>query len=83
MRSKSQLDFKMTSRSYVKLERSFVHVPRTTPFTGKTLGQSFNETADNNPYKEMYVFYADKERKTYREVQNEVGDIISIMIMIN
>lgn len=55
----------------VKLERSFIHVPRTMPFTGKTLGQSFNETADNNPDKEMYVFYADKERKTYKEVQNE------------
>ena len=73
----------MSSRMSVKLERSFIHVPRTMPFTGKTLGQSFNETADNNPDKEMYVFYADKERKTYKEVQNEVGDITSIMIMIH
>ena len=40
---------------------------------GATLGQIFNETVDKNPDKEMYVFYADKERKTFRQMQEEVS----------
>ena len=52
-----------------KLTRSYLHIPKTKPLTGKTMGQLFNEKVAENPDKEMYVFYSDKERKTYRDMQ--------------
>ncbi|XP_072028177.1 medium-chain acyl-CoA ligase ACSF2, mitochondrial-like [Amphiura filiformis] len=54
-----------------KLTSSYIHVPNEQPCLDKTAGQLFNERANNNPDKEMYVFYADKERKTYKQMQNE------------
>ncbi|XP_072028168.1 medium-chain acyl-CoA ligase ACSF2, mitochondrial-like [Amphiura filiformis] len=54
-----------------KLTKSYIHVPVKTPFSGKSIGQRFNEVANQNPDKEMYVFYADKERKTFRQMQDE------------
>ncbi|XP_072028174.1 medium-chain acyl-CoA ligase ACSF2, mitochondrial-like [Amphiura filiformis] len=54
-----------------KLTSSYLHVPHKRPCSGKTTGQLFNERANNNPDKEMYVFYADKERKTYKQMQDE------------
>ena len=70
-----------------KLRRSYIHVPKTTPFSGKTIGQMFNETANENPDKEMYVFYAEKERKTFRQVQKEVTftllSRLKILFLIN
>ncbi|XP_072028169.1 medium-chain acyl-CoA ligase ACSF2, mitochondrial-like [Amphiura filiformis] len=54
-----------------KLTKSYIHVPEKTPFSGKSIGQRFNEVANQNPDKEMYVFYADKERKTFRQMQEE------------
>ena len=60
------------SRTSRKLAKSYIHAPRTSPFSHMTIGQTFNKMAELNPDKEMYVFYADKERKTYRQVQEEV-----------
>ncbi|XP_072028252.1 medium-chain acyl-CoA ligase ACSF2, mitochondrial-like [Amphiura filiformis] len=54
-----------------QLTSSYIHVPNEQPCLGKTAGQLFNERANNNPAKEMYVFYADKERKTYKQMQDE------------
>ncbi|XP_072028251.1 medium-chain acyl-CoA ligase ACSF2, mitochondrial-like [Amphiura filiformis] len=54
-----------------KLTSSYIHVPNEQPCLGKTAGQLFNERANNNPDKEMYVFYADKEWKTYKQMQDE------------
>ncbi|XP_072027945.1 medium-chain acyl-CoA ligase ACSF2, mitochondrial-like [Amphiura filiformis] len=54
-----------------KLTKSYIHVPEKTPFSGNSIGQRFNEVANQNPDKEMYVFYADKERKTFRQMQEE------------
>ncbi|XP_072023213.1 medium-chain acyl-CoA ligase ACSF2, mitochondrial-like, partial [Amphiura filiformis] len=53
------------------LTKSYIHVPVKIPFSGKSVGQIFNEVANQNPDKEMYVFYADKERKTFRQMQDE------------
>ncbi|XP_072041160.1 medium-chain acyl-CoA ligase ACSF2, mitochondrial-like [Amphiura filiformis] len=54
------------------LTRSYYHSPcRATPFLGRSLGQQFYVTADKYPDKEMYVFYADKERKTFQQVRVE------------
>ena len=58
-----------------KLTRSYLHIPKKKPFEGKTLGQKFNERAEETPDREMYVFYSDKERKTYRQMQNEVSTL--------
>ncbi len=59
--------------SQKKLTRSYIHIPLKKPISGETFGQRFNKTADKNPDKEMYVFYADKERKTFRQMQEEVS----------
>ncbi|XP_072041166.1 medium-chain acyl-CoA ligase ACSF2, mitochondrial-like [Amphiura filiformis] len=54
------------------LTRSYYHSPcRATPFLGRSLGQQFYLMADKYPDKEMYVFYADKERKTFQQVREE------------
>ncbi|XP_072041171.1 medium-chain acyl-CoA ligase ACSF2, mitochondrial-like [Amphiura filiformis] len=54
------------------LTRSYYHSPcRATPFLGRSLGQQFCLMADKYPDKEMYVFYADKERKTFQQVREE------------
>ncbi|XP_072043171.1 uncharacterized protein [Amphiura filiformis] len=54
-----------------KLTKSYINVPEKRPFSDKSIGQRFNEVANQNPDKEMYVFYADKERKTFRQMQEE------------
>ena len=56
-----------------KLTLSYLHIPKKKPLEGKTLGQKFIERAEETPDREMYVFYSDEERKTYRQMQNEVG----------
>ncbi len=62
-----------------KLTSSYLHVPNELPCYGKSVGRVFNERVNMNPDEEMYVFYADKERKTYKQMQNEVR--ISYCIM--
>ncbi|XP_072028903.1 medium-chain acyl-CoA ligase ACSF2, mitochondrial-like [Amphiura filiformis] len=54
-----------------KLTKSYIHVPVKTPFSEKSVGQRFQEVAYQNADKEMFVFYADKERKTFRQMQEE------------
>ncbi|XP_072028254.1 medium-chain acyl-CoA ligase ACSF2, mitochondrial-like [Amphiura filiformis] len=54
-----------------KLTKSYIHVPEKTSFSGKSVWQRFNEMANQNPDKEMYIFFADNERKTFRQMQEE------------
>ncbi|XP_072026064.1 medium-chain acyl-CoA ligase ACSF2, mitochondrial-like [Amphiura filiformis] len=54
------------------LSRSYYHSHRrATPFLGRSMGQHLYLIAEQNPDKEMYVFYADKERKTFKQMKEE------------
>ena len=55
------------------LKRSYLHVPRTVPFTDLTVAQKFYEAVEKFADREMYVFYGDKERITFKEMKNQVS----------
>ncbi|XP_072028253.1 medium-chain acyl-CoA ligase ACSF2, mitochondrial-like [Amphiura filiformis] len=78
--AKSLLGLSNMAQTSQKLISSYLHVPHKRPCSGKTTGQLFNERANNNPDKEMYVFYADKERKTYKQMQDELG--IKVIVLM-
>ena len=55
-----------------KLSKSYLHVPRKTPFTGLTVGQQLYKSAEKFGNKEMYVFCGDNERISFQQMKNKV-----------
>ena len=59
--------------SQVRSRRSYLHVPRKSPFIGITSGQALYEMAIKYPNKEMFVFYDDQERITFKQMKEKVN----------
>ena len=55
-----------------KLSKSYLHVPRKTPFTGLTVGQQLYKSAEKFGNKEMYVFCEDNERISFQQMKDKV-----------
>ncbi len=55
-----------------KLTRSYIHVPKKEPFMGLTAGQLLYQMAETCPDREMFVFYVDKERFTFKQMKDKV-----------
>ncbi len=57
-----------------ELTMSYLHVPRKVPFSSRTVGQQLYYMAEKYSEKEMYVFCADEERFTFRQMKDKVSD---------
>ncbi len=60
-----------------KLTKSYLHVPNKRPFLGMSMGQRLYQMAEKYSDKEMFVFYADRERITFQQMKEQVSMHIS------
>ena len=66
-----------------KLTRSYVHIPHRYPnSSGMSMGQAFTAKASKVPEREMYVFCAERQRKTFRNMLEEVSKYFFIFSLI-
>ncbi|XP_072033215.1 medium-chain acyl-CoA ligase ACSF2, mitochondrial-like [Amphiura filiformis] len=63
-----------------KLTKSYFHVPCKQPFIGMSVGQQLYQMADKYSDKEMYVFYVDKERITFKQMKEQSQQFASSLI---
>ncbi|XP_072022523.1 medium-chain acyl-CoA ligase ACSF2, mitochondrial-like [Amphiura filiformis] len=63
-----------------KLTKSYLHVPRKEPFIGMSVGQQLYQMAHKYADKEMYVFYVDKERITFKQMKDQSQKFASSLI---
>ncbi|XP_072033895.1 medium-chain acyl-CoA ligase ACSF2, mitochondrial-like [Amphiura filiformis] len=63
-----------------KLTKSYIHVPRKHPFIGLTVGQQLYKMADKYPDKEMFVFYVDTERFTFKQMKEKSQQFAAALI---
>ncbi|XP_072022522.1 medium-chain acyl-CoA ligase ACSF2, mitochondrial-like [Amphiura filiformis] len=70
----------MTKMATEKLTKSYLHVPRKQPFSGMSVGQQLYKMAETYADKEMYVFYVDKERITFKQMKEQSQQFASSLI---
>ncbi|CAF2908047.1 unnamed protein product [Rotaria sp. Silwood2] len=69
-----------TTSSSTKLTASYYHHASSLPFIYKTLGQSFDETANKYPNDECYIFKSEQKRYTFKSFKDEVDSLAASLL---